>query len=320
MMRQMTTACLAAALATLSLATTTDGGPATSAPSLDAGPYTVHVAGRLEGVIELVAKTTGWRIELGWARAADNEREPISLDARVSLKIDDGTLQDILLELCRQLGTIYQTQGDGRSIVLRRGDMELDSRPGAELGDYVVRAISATIAPRSTCEFFPGEAEPRVEEEVGPLKLSLEVAARSLEAYRQLAGLDGEWKAVTDTGHVMQPAGPEAPRFRQVNVNQFRMSAGFGHAVELPLPPPGTARLARLEGSLGVYSEVKVTEIQIKPLVKGQSFEGGDISGTVESVQERDGVLSIEAELFDKTTRYSRTAKAHVEAILDGSW
>ncbi len=33
-----------------------------------------------------------------------------------------------------------------------------------------------------------------------------------------------------------------------------------------------------------------------------------------------DGVLSIEAELFDRTTRYSRAAKAHIEAILDGSW
>ena len=33
-----------------------------------------------------------------------------------------------------------------------------------------------------------------------------------------------------------------------------------------------------------------------------------------------DGVLSIEAELFDKTTRYSRAAKAHIDAVLDGSW
>jgi sugar phosphate isomerase/epimerase len=33
-----------------------------------------------------------------------------------------------------------------------------------------------------------------------------------------------------------------------------------------------------------------------------------------------DGVLSIEAELFDKTSRYSRAAKAHIEAILRGEW
>jgi len=33
-----------------------------------------------------------------------------------------------------------------------------------------------------------------------------------------------------------------------------------------------------------------------------------------------DGVLSIEAELFDKTTRYTRAAKLHVEAILQGQW
>ena len=33
-----------------------------------------------------------------------------------------------------------------------------------------------------------------------------------------------------------------------------------------------------------------------------------------------DGVLSIEAELFDKTTRYSRAAKWHIEAILEGRW
>lgn len=33
-----------------------------------------------------------------------------------------------------------------------------------------------------------------------------------------------------------------------------------------------------------------------------------------------DGVLSIEAELFDKTTRYTRAAKAHIEAILEGRW
>ena len=33
-----------------------------------------------------------------------------------------------------------------------------------------------------------------------------------------------------------------------------------------------------------------------------------------------DGVLSIEAELFDKTTRYSRAAKEHIEAILQGRW
>ncbi len=33
-----------------------------------------------------------------------------------------------------------------------------------------------------------------------------------------------------------------------------------------------------------------------------------------------DGVLSIEAELFDKTTRYSRAAKSHIEAILEGRW
>jgi sugar phosphate isomerase/epimerase len=33
-----------------------------------------------------------------------------------------------------------------------------------------------------------------------------------------------------------------------------------------------------------------------------------------------EGILSIEAELFDKTTRYSLAAKRHIEAILEGRW
>ena len=33
-----------------------------------------------------------------------------------------------------------------------------------------------------------------------------------------------------------------------------------------------------------------------------------------------EGVLSIEAELFDKTTRYSRAARDHIVAILEGRW
>jgi hypothetical protein len=133
---------------------------------------------------------------------------------------------------------------------------------------------------------------PRVNES---LQVALEVIPKTLDAGRRLAGIDHKMTAVTDGGVALQVdtrqlGAPDYYRLPEGGCGEGAVGTGVlarplrpPQYVQFPPLPAGVHRLARLEGSLRLFSDVRITELKIPADSQGQTLKQGDITLTVKS-------------------------------------
>jgi hypothetical protein len=266
-------------------------GPAPSpAPWLGDAKYTVHLAGSLKNVVDDLAKIVGLQIILPMQNDAGNG-EPPKGDVMVKLDFDNTTLDQILLSLCKQAGVVYEPNGTivnvpgrgGGTIILRVGDPQLDPRPTVAVGDYVVRITDISRQTTLRDNFKWGQAAPNKPDLYASMSLALEVTANSVDAARKLAGLSGHYRAVPDQGAPFESGGNYPAGYYQAMWSPNITGRTLRGAIGLTAPPPEATKLTRLEGTLALYSTVKVTELKVAPDAVGQAFQQDDVSITEKS-------------------------------------
>jgi hypothetical protein len=273
---------LIAALLAAPLASHLSADPAASALYLGPRTYSIHVAGTAQDAVEELRKVAGHRFGFMGAKRdqpTPNETAPVSLD------FTDATLDKILLSLCEQAKLVYGLTGEADNIVLRPGDINVDSRPTAVLDDYTVRVNRVYLGSGISVKMrWGGPAYGGDESHV--MNVDLEVTARTPEARRLFGGIDTGIKATTDTGDVLQINKRGVAYPRSLRVLCFGLEGApltINCHPQLEGPREGPTELASLAGALQLYSEVKATEIRIEPDSVGKTFTQDDCAATVES-------------------------------------
>ena len=267
-----------------------------NAPWVGTDKYSLHATGTLRDVLNALTKTTGRYFSYNpgpGIPAGEQDRG----QAQVTIAVDDTPLEQILLSICQQAGVVYEiSQGggpDGSPINLRPGDMKLDSRPAVAVGDYVIRVTAVGTNVNRQLILRWGEEVPGAPELNRSMYLRLQVAAKSPETGRLLAGTSPTCTATPDQGDPMEIGKNNQPGYYQPfqDYGGERMTR-FGQII-LPFPPEGATKLTRLDGALVLFSTVKVTEVRLPPHSDGQTFTQDDVSVAVQSWKPEQGSLVI---------------------------
>ena len=261
-----------------------------SAPWLGNEKYTVDLAGPLPDVIKELKQITGRYIQVPYVRT-DTGMAQFGAEIPIVLQFTDAPLSEIMLSVCEQSGTVYDTHASP-NISLREGNTELDARPTATLDDYTVRVRDVTVSSSRRLECKWGRAEPGEPTYHDNVTLGLAVTARTKEAYRRLAGVEAYAKALTDTGDTLEGLKSDPPQI--LYSHQWARGAGSDQTSSLHLPPPpeGAVSITRLEGTLRLFKQVKANAIEIEPQ-EGAAFGQDDVSGAVESWNRTGQQLSV---------------------------
>ena len=291
MKRGMVFSCLAL-LVTFAVAHAVDTKPVLKGPWLGTGKFTIHFAGMVSDAIEVIRRETGRQINISYGRGGEGDAGGGKAVLPITLDFDDATLDVILLSLCKQAGFVYQVQNGGSYIELREGDPTVDSRPAAEAGDYTIRVTGAQVQVSRSYTMGWGLALPDAPRVNEYLNLNVDISAKTPEAERFLAGIERKVTATTDKGTLLTPAmregGPEMDgAFNPIQRNEG-MGRGYGPAMyiqplQLPVPPNGVRKLAKVEGTLRLFSQVKTTEVKLKPVAEGQTATTEDVTATLKS-------------------------------------
>lgn len=254
-----------------------------SAPWAGAETYTVHAKGSLDDVLAAIRATTGATITKGFSQPA--------LPGEVTLDLADAPLRDILLEVCRQTGLVYDVAPGARRVVLRTGDVAADPRPMVDVGDYIIHVDEVVSQRRETVTLRWGQAEP-TRSELGELRVRLSVVPAAGELCDLLAGVSSTVTAVTDSGETLSsPAAPggAARADRQATNIGTTLSA----VITLGAPATPATVLASLEGALMRYSEAKTTEIALHPGDVGKAINRDDVTAEVKTWSHINGTLKV---------------------------
>jgi hypothetical protein len=285
------------------LAQPAPAGPApSSAPYLGEAKYTVHLAGSLKNVLDDLGKIVGRLIFLPPQNGGGNG-EPSKGDVMVKLDFDDATLDQMLLSVCKQAGVVYDAPAGGSSndlrmpISLRMGDPQVDPRPTTQVGDYVVRVTSVFVHIARGRRLNWGQAAPEKPEVQAETIVGLGITAQTRDAAEKLAGIGGHYLATPDQGAPLEYGAGNVPGY-------FYAISNVPNAIDrtattqltLPAPAPEATKLVRLEGTLVLYSTVKVTEMKITPDAVGQTFQQDDVTLTEKSWKVEGQQLTVELE------------------------
>ncbi len=258
---------------------------ARSAPYLGTDNYTIHFAGIVKDALPEIRKLTGHTVMV---------EAGVKDDAPVALDFDNANLGEIILDLCQQTGLVYEVRGNGGPIQLRKGDVRCDARPTAELEDFLVRVMQVRITNQRQQDFHWGQRAPDDAQYVDQMQVMLEVSARSPEGAAAMAGLDTTARVITDTGVALPTQTPGTDPLRWWSgPNPGTMM--FTASLTFPPPPEKATSLARLEGNLRVYSQVKTTELVIKP--DSQALQQDDVNGALKSWQQDERGLTVSVDL-----------------------
>lgn len=334
MSRSICPACLVAVIA-VSVAVplpAQQGAPLPGAPPLGGEKYSIHAAGVLKDIIQQLMKLTGRQIYLqGGPPPAGGE--PVDKgNAPVGLNLDNATLDQIMAEVCKQAGVVYEVQpggwgGQGAPISLRPGDPTLDSRPTVEAGDYLLRVVTVSIQSGRNLNFRWGEAAPAPAQVYKSTQIRVEATAKTVDASRALAGINSKVKGLPDKGDPMEVGGQGPTGYIMPFWDYGGDRSGMSRqtSINLPAPPEGATKLTRLEGNLMLYSTVKVTEVRVSPDSEGQVFKQDDVTATVTSWKLDQGNLqvgmTIQAPALpvpDNTPRYGNLGPVAALVTKDG--
>jgi hypothetical protein len=164
--------------------------------------------------------------------------------------------------------------------MLRPGDPDLDPRPVAIAGNYLVRVTGIQTMLQRSAAFRWGQP---IQNWPGnqATSLTLEITARTIEAARQLAGLGVQTRAIPDQGAAMEATGQYPPGYYlPLPIGESLIRTG---GLSLPLPPAEATRLNRVEGSLVLFSQVKADELELAPKGVGQEARAGETSAVMKS-------------------------------------
>ncbi len=276
-----------------------------SAPDLGPDKYTIHTSGTLHDIVEALSKLTHRQIWInrGIGRGVPPAPTPNGLeDTPVSLNFDNATLDTILLSLCTQAGLVYEVQQgyyglQSPPLALRPGDPTVDSRPTCVLDDYTLRVLRVVNTRSRETDFRWGTTQPDRPDEAANLQVTVEVTPHSPDAALRLAGLGQEARGIPDVGAPVT-LGSDRNRFYQSMIQHDPLGGGSFQPLTLglPLPGPEATVLKRLEGSLALFSEVKVTELRIPPGSEGQTFTKDDVTATVRAWKMEGDTLRVEVD------------------------
>ena len=272
--------------------------PLEGAAALGDEKFTVHLDGLLTDVLKALSKTTKREIWLQGAREPGEPQPPGAkpvtrkgmekATAPVKLDFDNAPLAEILGSVCKQAGVIGEVD-DAEHVRLREGDPNLDARPTANVGDYVLRVDKVTYNCERTYTLERGAGVPEAPEETGSLELHLGITSKSPQADQLLAGIGLTVKATTDLGGTLKPdrePDPEDPPDAMEPIERHGAEASpmpLDHVPDLRFaqPPPGVKKLTRVEGILYLYSTVKTTELKLPLAEKGKASRQDDVAVTI---------------------------------------
>lgn len=260
-----------------------------AAPELGPEPYSIHFAGPMREALDKLREITG--------RPIFPTGGPLPLDAPVTLDFDDQPLKLILVELCRQVGCVYEVVPGGDFVGLAPGDPNVDSRPHVSVGDYVLRITGATLSSTWSHAFGWGKPSPESPTITDQFTLQLLVTPGSEEAREVLAGADAHFRAELDTGQVLEADSPGL----QMGAARVLQAPDFGsrHAghwpvnVLLSMPPQGARRITQLEGNLRLYTSAPRREFRFTADEIGRKLEQDGTSATLEDISREEGALRV---------------------------
>ncbi len=260
---------------------------ATGAPWTGPATYDIHVRGSLEKVISEVRAVTGSHLTSAFP-------EPPT-EAEIVLDMEDATLSELLLELCGQAGLVFDVTSATGHIMLRPGDISVDPRPCADVGDFSIRVDGVGLESRRSLALRWGDPEP-LREERRQLAIDLSITPAAPELVDLLAGLSPKIAAVTDSGETLAPQtgadGEAAP-----GMVPIPLAPGKGCTIALAAPEGPAGFIERLEGRLLRYAEVKSTLVTLQPGALGANVAGGDVTGSVRTWHLLDGMLTVTVNL-----------------------
>lgn len=222
----------------------------------------------------LLGEALGIRVQLPGGEMAARE---------VVLDLQGATMRDALLELCAQIGAIYQWMGfQGEAVFLQPGDPALDARPFAEVGDYVVFVRGTTLSRTDALTMTWGVAEPERRSE-DRLQVDLTIEPVTREAARRLMGVQSDASALLDTGEALLTPEQGGPR---TGAWQARIMAGRGSWGMLAFPPPETeaTSIVELSGKLALWQSVEDLRASFTPNEVGATKPLGYLDVTLESL------------------------------------
>lgn len=223
---------------------------------------------------EVLGEALGIRVQIPGGEMAARE---------VVLDLQGATMRDALLELCAQIGAIYQWMGfQGDAVFLQPGDPSLDARPFADVGDYVVFVRGTTLSRTDALTMAWGRAEPERRSD-DRLQVDLTIEPVTLEAARRLLGVQPEASALLDTDEALltpEQGGPRAGAW------QARMMGGRGSWGMLGFPPPETEATAivELQGRLALWQSVEDLTVSFTPDEVGATKPLSYLDVTLESL------------------------------------
>ena len=257
-----------------------------SAPWLGDTKYTIHFNGVLEDAVKALTKLTGRDISpaqvidaLGEAGEAE---EPLKLNAPVKLDFENATLDGIMLSLCLQAGLVYEPEPWGTNIRLRVGDAKVDPRPTWTGEAYRVRVVKSWAERNRVRVLRWGQPPPETAERGEKVHLDLQIESLSAEANRNLAGLSGKLSATTDKGDAVELTLDNSwgdPPFAQRN--DGGEGRGFAMTATVPALPHPATKLARVGGTLRLYSSLKATSFDLPAGSVGKPARQDDVTATV---------------------------------------
>ena len=231
-MRRCGLAVVIAVVAALAQMPVCRAAPLEGAEALGNEKFTVHLEGLLTDVLEKLSKLTKKRILLEDAeevgpRAKPGGPAPVGAEppvgggppvggkppgpkpagkgvVPVKLDFENATLAEILTSVCEQAGVIGEVEG-ARVVRLREGDPNIDPRPTADLGDYVLHITEVGISSERKYTLERGTPLADAPEVSGSLGLSLAISSKSAQADLLLAGIGSDYKATTDMGGTLKP-------------------------------------------------------------------------------------------------------------------
>lgn len=262
------------------------------APPVGNDRYTVHATGTLQGVLKTLAGITGRQMWYNVEGGAEDRSQ-----AQVTLDFEDTPLEQILLSVCRQAGVVHEAMPGGGfgagALTFRTGDLNLDARPAVDVGEYILRVVGVGMNTNRQLVFRWGEEVPAPARVSRGLFVTLQVAAKSPEAGRLLAGMSPTFVAQPDKGEPLEAGKGMAVGYYQPfgDLGGDRLTRIT--QVNLPYPPEEATKLTRLSGTLMLFSGVKVTELKIPPNSEGQTFTEDDVSATVQSWKPEQGMLVV---------------------------
>lgn len=260
---------------------------ATSAPWTGPATYDIDVRGSLEQVLSEVRAVTGSHLTSAFSQPPT--------EAEIVLDMEDATLSEILLELCGQAGLVFEVTSGKDYILLRPGDISVDPRPFADVGDFSIHVDGVGLESRRSMVLRWGDPEP-LHDGRSQLVIRLSITPAAPEFVDLLAGLSPTITAVTDSGETLPPRtdadGEAAP-----GMVPIPLAPGKGCAIALAAPVRPAGFIERLEGRLLRYAEVKSTLVTLQPGALGANVAGGDVTGSVRTWHLLDGMLTVTVNL-----------------------